>query len=243
MDELPAPRFSAGDRVLVLANGRNTPREGVVRAITWHAKDKCWYYLIRQGTRKLSKRYPAEDLQAIGGRTGEPIPIFRWETLRDDSAFIIPYREPILGRTLTVELVAGATVSVFRADDLQMYFCHGLTFGSLVAPGGAVPPFSGAGIQQILSACYDEVFLESDARAGDALVWHDFDGGTPHSAILAEAVMEPGSSQLDPTSQVRTKNGRRPEEVMSLGRLTGEEFEYGDSFKIYRRKIVREVVL
>jgi hypothetical protein len=40
---------------------------------------------------------------------------------------------------------------------------------------------------------------------------------------------------LDYSSRVLTKNGKLAVATMSLERLTGDEFGYGDSFEVYRR--------
>ena len=164
-----------------------------------------------------------------------PGPLFRWETLKEVGPLVLAYRDPIPGKVLEVELVSGATVQVFRADDRQMYFCHGRTFGGTDAPGGAVSPFSGRDVQSILEQHYQVVQPESAAAAGDILVWRGLDEDTPHSAILADPVVRPGTTQLDYASRVCTKNGRLEVAVMTLDRLTSDEFEYGDSFTLYRR--------
>ena len=65
---------------------------------------------------------------------------------------------------------------------------------------------------------------------------------TPHSAILTEPVVPPGKDYLDYSSKVQTKNGRLPETVMTLERLTGDEFTYGDSFTVFRRKETRSIL-
>jgi hypothetical protein len=161
--------------------------------------------------------------------------IFKWETLREVEAHTVHYEEPVHGKRLEVELVAGPKVQVFRADDGEFYFCHGLTFGGKEAPGGAVSPFSGNSVQAILDNHYRLVSPESAAIQGDILVWHGLGQDTPHSAILLEPVVRPGKDFLDYSSKVRTKNGRVAETEMTLGRLPADEFAYGDSFNVFRR--------
>jgi hypothetical protein len=79
------------------------------------------------------------------------------------------------------------------------------------------------------------VIPESGAVSGDILVWRGLGEDTPHSAILTEPVVQAGQDYLDSSSKVQTKNGRLPEMEMTLERLTGDEFTYGDSFGVFRR--------
>jgi len=76
----------------------------------------------------------------------------------------------------------------------------------------------------------------SAAVAGDILVWKGLGDDTPHSAILAQPAVQEGKDYLDYSSKVRTKNGRLPETEMTLGRLAGDEFTFGDSFNVLRRR-------
>ena len=71
---------------------------------------------------------------------------------------------------------------------------------------------------------------------GDVLVWRGLGDDTPHSAILTEPVVQEGKNYLDYSSKVQTKNGRLPETEMTLERLVGDEFAYGDSFNVFRRR-------
>jgi hypothetical protein len=165
-----------------------------------------------------------------------PEPIFTWETMRQVAARTLPYEQPVPGKVFEVELTSGPKVQVFRGDDGQFYFCHGLTFGGKQAPGGAVSPFSGADVRTILANHYRRVEPESEALPGDILVWTGLGEDTPHSAVLTDPVVRPGLNYLDYSSKVQTKNGRLPEAEMTLERLTGDEFNYGDSFNVFRRK-------
>jgi hypothetical protein len=162
-------------------------------------------------------------------------PLFRWETMREMGPLVLAYEEPVNGRIIEVELTSGPRVRVFRADDKQFYFCHALTFGGKQAPGGPVSPFSGKDVNTILVGHYRVVAPESGAVPGDILVWKGLGDDTPHSAILTEPVVLPGKNYLDYASKVQTKNGRLPEAEMTLERLTGDEFAYGDSFAVFRR--------
>ena len=83
----------------------------------------------------------------------------------------LSYDEPVHGKVFEVELVSGPKVRVFRADDGQFYFCHGLTFGGKEAPGGAASPFSGKDVRTILDHHYRLVDPEAGAVQGDILVW------------------------------------------------------------------------
>jgi hypothetical protein len=165
-----------------------------------------------------------------------PSPIFKWETLEEIGSLSLQYEQPVPGKVFEVELTSGHTIRVFRADDGQFYFCHGLTFGCEDAPGGAVSPFSGKNVQTILANHYRLVDPETDAVPGDILVWKGLGDDTPHSAVLTEPVVQQGKNYLDDSSKVLTKNGRMPKMEMTLGRLTGDEFTYGDSFNVFRRK-------
>ena len=162
--------------------------------------------------------------------------IFRWDTLRDLGPHTLPFKEPIPGRILEVELTSGHTITVFRADDGLFYFCHGLTFGGKDAPGGPVSPFSGKGVRTILDNHYAWVDPETDARAGDVLVWHGPSDETPHSAILIVPVVLAGQNYLDYSCLLRSKNGKLPEAEMTLERLVAGPDSYGESYRVYRRK-------
>ncbi len=57
------PEFSLGASVVVLLNARNrTQRHGTVERREWHFKLGRWFYLLREDSRRISKRYFAEDL-------------------------------------------------------------------------------------------------------------------------------------------------------------------------------------
>jgi hypothetical protein len=166
----------------------------------------------------------------------EQEPIFKWETMREVGPHTLLYEQPVQGKVLEVELTSGPKIQVFRADDGLFYFCHGLTFGGKQAPGGAVSPFSGKHVRIILDNHYRLVDSEAGAVRGDILVWRGLGDDTPHSAILTEPVVQQGKNYLDYSSKVQTKNGRLSETEMTLERLTGDEFTYGDSFHVFRRR-------
>jgi hypothetical protein len=133
-------------------------------------------------------------------------------------------------------LTSGRSVHVFRANDAQFYFCHGLSFGGKDAPGGAVSPFSGQDVRLILENHFQLVDQESAAEVGDILVWWGPNGETPHSAILTDPVVMPATSYLDSRSQLRSKNGKLPEATMTLAQLVEGPQGYGESYNVYRRK-------
>jgi hypothetical protein len=165
----------------------------------------------------------------------EAEPLFNWGTMREVGPHTLHYQPPVHGTVFEVELTSGPKVQVFRGTDGRFYFCHGLTFGGTQAPGGAVSPFSGKDVRTILDNHYRRVEPESAAVAGDILVWKGLGDDTPHSAILTWPVVQEGTSYLDASSTVRTKNGRLPETEMTLERLTGDEYSFGDSFDVFRR--------
>ncbi len=171
----------------------------------------------------------------------EQEPVFKWETMRDAGLHTLHYERAVYGRVFEVELLSGPKVQVFRAEDGRFYFCHGLTFGGKHAPGGAVSPFSGKDVRTIVANHYRLVDPESGAVPGDILVWRGLGDDTPHSAIMVEPVVQQGKTFLDGSSKVRTKNGRLPETEMTLERLTGDEYSYGDSFDVFRRSLTRGV--
>jgi hypothetical protein len=166
----------------------------------------------------------------------EPEPIFKWETMRLLGSRTLHYGEPVHGSVVEVQLISGPKAHGFRSDDGEFYFCHGLTFGGKQAPGGAWSPFSGKDVRAILDNHYFLVNPESKAVGGDIVIWRGLSDDTPHSAILSQPVVRQGSEDLDYSSMVQTKNGRIPEMEIMLERLIGDEFTYGDSFQVYRRK-------
>jgi hypothetical protein len=70
--ETPEPEFALGQRVRVVFNDRNrTPHEGTIHAAIWHHMQGRFHYVLQEGGRKVSKRYAAEDLQAVGLRKSQ----------------------------------------------------------------------------------------------------------------------------------------------------------------------------
>ncbi len=166
----------------------------------------------------------------------EKQPIFKWETLRALRPHTLPFKELVQGTLVEVELAGGQKVHGFRADDGQFYFCHGLIFGGKEAPGGAVSPFSGNDVRLIVANHYQLVDPESAAVAGDILIWRGPGGETPHSAILTNPIVQPGKNYLDYRSQLRSKNGKLPEETMTFERLVDGPEGYGELYNVYRRQ-------
>jgi hypothetical protein len=154
--------------------------------------------------------------------------------LKDGRQECLPHG-PVHGTILEVELTSGQRVQVFRSDDGQFYFCHGLTFGGKEAPGGAVSPLSGPSVQAILDNHFRPVEPESAAVAGDILVWYGPGGQTPHSTVLTVPVILPGKSYLDYSSQLRSKNGKLAEATLTLEQLVDGRESYGESYNVYRR--------
>ena len=164
--------------------------------------------------------------------------LFRWGTLKALGAEELAYKDPVLGTRYDVELVSGMTIHVWRSLDGQQYFCHGLTFGGIRAPGGAISPFSGTPVETILRGHYDFVPNDMHARTSDILVCRGvpgaLEGTTPHSAILTAVVWTPGRAYLDcEATRLQTKNGITPERNSSLGELFAL---YGETYDIYRRQ-------
>jgi len=162
--------------------------------------------------------------------------LFRWQTLKEVTTRILPYKSRVAGMVLEVELATGAVVQVFRADDRQFYFCHGLTFGGKDAPGGPVSPFSGPDVTTILGELFQQVVPETNAVEGDILVWYDSDGWPTHSAILLQLEFHPNVGRLDFTTKVQSKNGKQPESTVTLEHLVESRDGYGESYRVHRRK-------
>jgi hypothetical protein len=160
--------------------------------------------------------------------------IFKWDSVRELGPHRLPFRDPVHGRALEIELTSGHRVRVFRADDGQFYFCHGLTFGGKDAPGGALSPFSGPDVLTILDNHYTPLDAEASGVTGDILVWRGPDDETPHSAILIDPIVQTGTDYLAYTSLLRSKNGKLPEATVTLGSLVSGPDSYGESFRVYR---------
>lgn len=163
----------------------------------------------------------------------EQSPLFHWATLRVMAPLTLAYHTPVPGKRCEVRLTSGHPIQVWQPDDGQAYFCHGLTFGGLYAPGGPVSPFSGDDVEIILRSYYRPVDPESAALPGDILIWRGPGGDTPLSAILLKPVAEPGRNYLGYASELRTKNGIEPETVMTLEDLISDY--YGEIYQVYRR--------
>jgi len=161
-------------------------------------------------------------------------PIFRWETIEEVGSFELKYQGWLVpGKILELELTSGGKVRVWRADNGQEYFCHGLTFGGKDGPNGAISPH-GEHVPTILRGHY-EAISAAEALAGDILVWRGASADdVVHSATLTDPIVSPRGNDLDYTAKLQTKNGILPETNMTLGRLV--ENLYGESYRVYRRK-------
>jgi hypothetical protein len=170
---------------------------------------------------------------AVNPTEAEDRPIFKWDTLREVGQETLRYQAgAIPGKVYEVDLTSGQTVTVWRSDDGQHYFCHGLTFGGKEVPGGAVSPY-GQEVPTILRGHYQPV-PESQARSGDILVFHGLDANdVVHSAILTEPIVVEGRNYLDYSTRLQSKNGRKPEANLTLEEIV---LEYGESYNTYRRK-------
>jgi hypothetical protein len=164
----------------------------------------------------------------------EPAPLFKWETMKEVGSHELKYRDrTVPGKNFDVELTSGAKVRVWRADNGEEYFCHGLTFNGKEAPGGVISPL-GDHVPAILRGHY-EAIPEAQARAGDILVWRGVSmNDVVHSAILTDPILTSGTQQLDYAALLQTKNGILPQTNMPLGQLI--ENYYGESYNVYRRR-------
>jgi hypothetical protein len=165
-----------------------------------------------------------------------PALIFKWTSLREVAPYLLRFKDPIQGKSFQVELTSGRMIHVFRSDDGEFYFCHGLTFGGKTAPGGAVSPFSGEDVRTILENHYRLIDPEAGAIAGDILVWKGPSGETPHSAILLNPLVVPGKPFLDCKSLLRSKNGKLPEADVTLQQLIDGPEGYGEAYNVFRLK-------
>jgi hypothetical protein len=164
--------------------------------------------------------------------------IFIWATLKELAPEVLGYQNPVIVVRYEVELRCGERIHVWRSNDGKEFFCHGLTFGGKLAPGGAISPFGGAPVEAILRGHYDRVPGDEDAEVGDILVWrgvpHSPEGTTPHSATLTAIGWTPGRSYLDgQVTLLQTKNGLLPEANLPLDDLFDS---YGETYDIYRRR-------
>src|SRR4051794_17349117 len=116
--------------------------------------------------------------------------------LQELGPYTLKFAAPLPGKIIEVELTNGQKIHVWRSDDLQQYFCHGLTFGGKDAPGGPLSPFTGRPVETLLHGYYAAV-PEDQAQAGDILVWRaPAPDSTPHSAVLTHPVITPGKRYL-----------------------------------------------
>jgi hypothetical protein len=159
--------------------------------------------------------------------------IFKWETIREVGQETLRYKTgAIPGKVYEVELTSGPTVTVWRSDDGQQYFCHGLTFGGKAAPGGSISPY-GTEVPTILREHYDPV-PESEARPGDIVVFRGADANDiVHSAILTDPVVVQGKNHLDYSARLQSKNGNKPEANLTLEAII---LEYGEAYNTYQRR-------
>lgn len=59
----PVARFAVGDAVTVLVGSR-TGNHASVEYVVWSERDRCHYFYLVAGERKLSRGYRAEELAA-----------------------------------------------------------------------------------------------------------------------------------------------------------------------------------
>jgi hypothetical protein len=60
----PPAELAIGASVRVIVSSRNrTPRSGQIERRVWHFNLQRWTYFLRQGSRRISKRYFADDLE------------------------------------------------------------------------------------------------------------------------------------------------------------------------------------
>lgn len=71
---------------------------------------------------------------------------------------------------------------------------------------------------------------------GDIAVWYDADGNPVHSAILIKPIVTENEDCLDDLTAFHTKNGKLPEAIETLRKLTDGPESYGESYLIYRRR-------
>lgn len=166
--------------------------------------------------------------------TSEPEPLFKWETMKEVAPHALHYQDrTVPGKIVEVQLTSGDQVRVWRADNGQEYFCHGLTFGGKAAPGGVISPLADH-VPTILRGHY-EALPDAQARAGDILVWRGASADdVAHSAVLTGPFITQGTKVLDYETRLQTKNGILPETSMTLGQLI--EHFYGESYQVYRRR-------
>ncbi|MBI2808984.1 MAG: hypothetical protein HYX68_28710 [Planctomycetes bacterium] len=160
--------------------------------------------------------------------------IFRWDTIRDLEPDVLPYAVPVPGIKIEIELTSGNRIEAFRADDGQFFFCHGLSFGGIDAPGGPVSPYSGKDVSTILNDFYTRVEPEATAVAGDVVVWYDLNGGPIHSATLINPIATTRGDRLDYASVLCSKSGKRPQANMTLESLVEGPASYGESYVVFR---------
>jgi hypothetical protein len=160
--------------------------------------------------------------------------MFQWDTLKEIGPHELHYQgKPVPGKVYEMELTSGKSILVWRSEDGQQYFCHGLTFGAREAPGGAISPYTGKPVETILEEYY-QMNPEGQARAGDILVWRGVaPETTPHSAILTDPILAQGKSYLADSTRLQTKNGLSPETNVTLEELIAI---YGESYNAYRRR-------
>ncbi len=165
---------------------------------------------------------------------GQQESIFNWDSIKEIGPNHLQHQGPVvLGKRCEIELLTGNTVQVWRSDDGQQYFCHGLTFGGQAAPGGVISPYTGQPVETILQEYY-QMIPEAQARVDDLLVWRGIAPETaPHSAVLTGPVITQGKSYLADTTRLQTKNGLSPEDNMTLEQLIGI---YGEAYNTYRRR-------
>src|SRR4051812_29216865 len=92
--------------------------------------------------------------------------MFKWDAMQEIGPQALKYQDrTVSGKVFEIELSSGEKVRVWRADNGEDYFCHGLTFGGKEAPGGIISPLSDH-VPKILREQYQEI-SSADATPGD----------------------------------------------------------------------------
>jgi hypothetical protein len=110
------------------------------------------------------------------------------------------------------------------------YWCHGLSFGGVNAPGG---PFSidNRDVDRVLRAGYNQFPIRS-ARAGDVVIWRRRNGDVAHSAILTEVQLNRDNFIADRT-RFDSKDANNPLQRGITLALLNRDFQ-NTTLEVYR---------
>jgi len=166
-EEREPPKYPVGTVVRVLLNERNrTPRVGRVDRCIWHGLHARWMYWLREGTRKVYKRYTDDDLERVERQPEPPRPPSGTEALA-----WYRYPEP-QGRSYTVKHLRDPRFVQELFDYCQLLL-------AIIKPAGWRLLFETHGLDGLVEINRRSGWFDEETAAEDLVAQATLDGWEP----------------------------------------------------------------